>query len=71
MADTKPLLETIRVDLGARSYDIKIGEALLQNADHHMAPLSKTGMSSSSLIVRLAPYIKMPWLQIYHLLLRA
>jgi len=38
MTQTNPLLETISVDLGARSYEIKIGQALLQNAAHHMAP---------------------------------
>lgn len=38
IASAMPLLETITVDLGARSYEIKIGEALLQNASAHMAP---------------------------------
>ena len=37
-AGATPLLETIKVDLGARSYEIKIGEALLRNAATHMAP---------------------------------
>ena len=41
MVSTHPLLETITVDLGTRSYEIKIGQALLQNASAHMEPFIK------------------------------
>ena len=34
----KSMMQTISLDLGARSYDIKIGQALLQQADEHLAP---------------------------------
>ena len=34
----KPMMQTVSLDLGARSYDIKIGQALLQKADEHLAP---------------------------------
>jgi 3-dehydroquinate synthase len=31
-------LDTVRVDLGARSYDVRIGDGLIDNAGHQIAP---------------------------------